>query len=122
MREHIGQGELPTSGAVGAWWTVETRVVDGQRRPMRYEADVVAGSAKRVDLVGEVKWSDDLDHHALGQLRRVVAKIPGTSERTRLALFSRRGFDARLRDTAEAEGILLFDTDDLYQPTRQVSQ
>ena len=110
---------LSSSGEVGAWWAVETRVVDGERQPMRFEADVVAGSAKRVDLVGEGKWSDDLDHHALGQLRRVVARIPGTSESTRLALFSRRGFDARLRATAEAEGILLFDTADLYQPTRQ---
>ncbi len=115
VRERIGRMDgLPSSGAVGAWWTVETRVVDGERQPMRFEADVVAGSAKRVGLVGEVKWSDDLDNHALRQLRRVVAKIPGTSDDTRLALFSRRGFDDRVRNTAEAEGILLFDTDDLY--------
>ncbi len=115
VRDRIGRTEgLPNSGAVGAWWTVETQIVDGERRPMRYEADVVAGSAKRVALVGEAKWSDEVDSHALGQLRRVAARIPGTSDATRLALFSRQGFDDRLRTIAEAEGILLFDADDLY--------
>ena len=105
---------VPASGAVGAWWGAESRVVSGERRRERFEADVVAGSAKRVALVAEAKWSDRVDSHALGQLRRVVERIPGTDGDTRLALFSRHVFDDRLRTTAAAEDILLFEVDDLY--------
>lgn len=115
VRDRIGRtAGLPTSGSVGAWWTTETRVIDGARRSVLHEADVVAGSAGHVELVGEAKWSDRVDSHALGQLRRVAATIHGTDDDTRLALFARHGFEDRLRATADAEGILLFDIHDLY--------
>jgi hypothetical protein len=41
-------------------------------------------------------------------------KVPGVDDRTQLALFARGSFDGRLRSVAEAEGIALFDVDDLY--------
>jgi len=115
VRERMGRDpKLPDSGAVGAWWGTESRIVNGERQSVRYEADIVAGSAKHVAFAGEAKWSDGLDSHALGQLRRVVENMPGTSDDTQLALFSRDGFDDRLRAIAEAEGVLLFDVEDLY--------
>ena len=115
VRDKMGHVEgLPRTGAVGAWWTTESRIVDGERVPESYEADVVAGSRKHVLLAGEAKWSDPVDDHALGQLRRVVDKMPGTDDDTRLAVFSRHGFDDRLRAKADAKDILLFGVDDLY--------
>lgn len=118
VRDRMGRVEgLPRNGAVGGWWAVESRMVDGERVHERYEADVVAGPNKRVLLAGEAKWSDAVDRHTLGQLRRVVGRIPGASGDTRLALFSRHGFADRLRATADAEDVLLFDIHDLYAPT-----
>ena len=115
VRAQMGRvAGLPERGAVGAWWGTTPIVVGGARRLERLEADVVAGSTKRIALVGEVKWSDRVDRHALGQLRRVAAAMPGTDASTRLALFSRGGFDDRLRAIAAAEDMLLFDVDDLY--------
>ena len=115
VREAIGHDpRLPDTGAVGAWWGSAPVLIDGERTSERYEADVVAGAPKNVMLVGEAKWSDGVDNHALGQLRRVVEKMPGTSESTRLALFSRGGFDDGLRAVAEVEGIHLFDVSDLF--------
>lgn len=117
VRARMGRtAGLPDRGAVGAWWGTRTTVVSGDRRREHLEADVVAGSANAIALAGEAKWSDGVDAHALGQLRRVTALMPGTSEDTRLALFSRHGFEDRLQAIAAAEGVLLFDVADLYAP------
>ncbi len=117
VRERMGHLDgLPHSGAVGGWWATESRITDGKRVRESFEADVVAGPDKRVLFAGEAKWSGAVDSHALGQLRRVIGRIPGASDDTRLALFTRHGFDDRLRATAEAEDVLLFDVHDLYTP------
>ncbi|MFV2061938.1 MAG: ATP-binding protein [Chloroflexota bacterium] len=116
VRERIGRdARLPASGAVGAWWgSVKTRV-DGKPRNVQCEADVVAGSRDEVTLVGEAKWSDDdVGLDALKQLRTAAAAVPGTNDQTRLALFSRTGFEDRLRAVAEQEDVLLFDIEELF--------
>ena len=115
VRDGMGRIDgLPTTGGVGAWWKHEVRVVDGDRKHESYEADVVVGSRKDISLVGEAKWSDEVDGHALGQLRRVVSRMDGVTEETRLAIFARRGFDSRLRAAAGSQGVMLLDVEDLY--------
>jgi len=116
VRQRIGSdARFPASGAVGAWWGSVKIRVDGRLRNVQREADVVAGSRDEVTLVGEVKWSGgEVGLDALKQLRNAAEAVPGTNDRTRLALFSRTRFDDRLRVVAEQEDVLLFDIEELF--------
>lgn len=116
VRSAIGRdATLPAHGDVGEWWGPYTaRNPEGRMVTEQRQADIVVGTAKRVSLVGECKWSDALvDADALRQLRIAAAAVPGTHASTRLALFARNGFTDRVRAVAEQEGIRLFTASDM---------
>jgi hypothetical protein len=102
-------------GQVGAWWGPIPAPAPGQpRRQAEAEVEVVAAREGRVSLLGEAKWTTTpVDLPVLNRLRRVAQHVPGADEGTRLALFGRR-FDARLREVAEREHVLLVGPGELY--------
>lgn len=105
---------FPRRGEVGAWWGSLTLSTPHGRRTEQREADVVVRSGQAVSLVGEAKWSErSMGTEALHQLRATASAIPGTSARTRLALFARASFTNELRVIAEREQILLITVDEM---------
>jgi hypothetical protein len=113
---------------VGSWWTGRRAPTNGDpalgtpgaASDQSDQIDVVAMRDGRAVLVGECKWSAspvglrDLDG-LTAALRRAAADLRPVEAPWR-ALFSRSGFDARVRALAEdaAERVLLVTPDDLY--------
>lgn len=87
---------------LGRWW-------NGQD-----EIDLVGMWRGQVTLVGECKWTaSPVDAGALFALQRKATKLP-LGQPPLWVLASRSGFDAALRERAEAGGVLLLTPDDLY--------
>jgi AAA+ ATPase superfamily predicted ATPase len=94
----IGAGELPPM-VIGRWWSTSGQPV---------EIDVV-GLGDATTLVGEVKWSDEVDMaRLLHELERKAASVARPADRLRLAVWSRRRTDA----TSDA---LQFDASDVIE-------
>lgn len=115
VRSAIGSDpRFPRRGEVGAWWGSLTLSTSHGRRTEQREADVVVRSGQAITLVGEAKWSErSVGTEALHQLRATAAAIPGTSARTKLALFARTSFTSELRLSAEQEQILLITANEM---------
>jgi AAA+ ATPase superfamily predicted ATPase len=117
-RDSIGPDpEFPAQGAVGAWWgPVPDPAQPGTRRTVEREIELVAHDGHALVLAGEAKWTNGpVDGAALAQLRATVVHVPGYDPAvTRLALYSRDGFDARVRAVAAADGIILRTVEDMY--------
>ncbi|MDI6857197.1 MAG: DUF234 domain-containing protein [Dehalococcoidia bacterium] len=87
---------------LGRWW-------NGQD-----EIDLMGIWGGRVTLVGECKWTaSPLHADELFALQRKAAKLP-LEQPPLWVLASRSGFDAALRQRAEAGEVLLLTPDDLY--------
>ena len=99
--ELAAEGKIPfRPERVGQWWDAQAQV------------DVAAASDEYV-LLGECRWrSRPLGLEVLAELKRKAARVPG-NRRQVLALFSRAGFTEPLQQQAAAEGVLLFDLDQL---------
>ena len=83
-------------GPAASWW-------GPGRDGSAMEVDVVAESADgRRLLVGEVKWSDEIDFaRELGELRRKAANLPpADGKEVQLALWARSPHRSRARDVA----------------------
>ena len=94
---------------VGEWWDTSSTT----------QIDVVAVGASKELLVGECKWGRVTSAH-LAALRERAQLLPGQlggAHPMHIALFSgRNDFDARVREAADAGGILLFSAED-FQST-----
>lgn len=96
-------GALPPGTAVvGGYWTrsndPEIDLVGADREPI----------AKRVTLVGSIKWLDNraFDAHDLGRLAMHRAQLPGADESTPLLAVSRSGGTVGDRPTLGPEQLL----------------
>jgi AAA+ ATPase superfamily predicted ATPase len=117
-RASIGSdSEFPAQGAVGAWWGPVPDPASGPRRTREGEVELVAYDGRRLVLAGEAKWtSGPADAAALAQLRGTVVHVPGYDPAvTRLALYSREPFDARTRQAADGDGVILRTIEDMYR-------
>lgn len=103
LQRHRGSALAPVEfDRVGAWWSSTETVA------------IVAVQGDQVVLVGESAWTmEAMTIRELNDLRRRAAALGG-GPGVRYALFSRSGFDANLIRLAEAEGVLLYQLDDLF--------
>ena len=104
LQRRQGQGTLSSIefDRIGAWWSSSE------------EVDVVAMHGDEVLLIGECKWTNEwVKIGDLNDLRRKAA-VMNAATSVRYALFSRSGFDPNLIKLAKAEGILLFEPEDLF--------
>ncbi len=92
----------------------------------RHEIDVVArglpssGGSERVLLIGEAKWGRRMTSADLDRLRGIRAALEGKNlvdreAGCRLALFSGKGFDKKLRAAEIAGEVVLVDLERLYR-------
>jgi len=66
-------------------------------------------------LVGEAKWhAGEVDSDALAELEGTARSVPGSGPETKLVVYARDGFSARLRSRAAGSGVLLGTVADLY--------
>ncbi len=110
---------------VGSWWgPTPTRdeygsiVKDASGKPVTEDVDIdvtatILNGQNRIHLFGECKFTGKvMGFSVLNNLRERVDSLRG-SYNERLALFSASGFDEKLSEYAEENGILLFDLDTL---------
>lgn len=114
-RQRFGR-QAPT---VGGWWGESLRTF---RDRSQEEVDVVALKHKRLEIVGECKWTaGQMKHKVLADLR--TFKIPAmhasptlkpAAGGPQILLFARSGFEATLQDAAiQDPAVTLVDVDEL---------
>ncbi|MGD9695101.1 MAG: ATP-binding protein [Thermoleophilia bacterium] len=103
-REWVGRysGDLAAGGEVGAWW---------DRRGVT-EIDVVVTRGGRYTLLGSCKWTRRAGPDVLGALRRDAEALGPAAAGARLVVFA-RGFDRRLVERADREGVCLVGAEEL---------
>jgi uncharacterized protein len=110
---------------VGPWWGNALDRYRRSRERSSEEIDVVGAKGKVVTLVGECRWRnrpvgpdllDDLLAYKLPALHQAGLRTTGD---LRIALFSRSGFTAAARKSAELHaGVELIDATVVAEPTR----
>ena len=122
VREHVRRSVgrdpvFPARAQIGAWWgPIPDDRFPGMRRTREGEIEVVGYDGKHLVFAAEAKWSNrPEDGEALSQLQGTVVHVPGYDpSRTRLAIYTREGFEAGFRIRAAAANVILRTVDDLY--------
>lgn len=112
LRQQNQEGSLPFHFTkVGRWWDKVTHTIDGRKRTVAEEIDIVATDKLGNNfLLSECKFRHepaDVD-----VLRHLQGKFPVEKYQGKYyyAIFSFYGFSKRLREVAEKENILLVDS------------
>src|SRR5690606_36258657 len=111
--EHMREAEQ--AAVTGAWWG---KVRVAPRRPEEREVDGVAlGGNGDVTALASCKWTASaMDAGEVAYLEEMRHHIPGAERTERLYLYSRAGFDRRLRALArrEPDRYRLLTPDEIY--------
>ncbi len=112
LRQQNQLGKLPFHFTkIGRWWDKVTHTIDGKKRTVAEEIDIVATDRLEKNfLLGECKFRHepaDVD-----TLRHLQRKFPARKYKGQYhyAIFSFYGFTKSLREIAEKEAVLLVDS------------
>lgn len=113
-RAHMREAER--AAAVGAWWG-KVRVAPRRTEEREVDGATVDGDG-RITALASCKWTTrPMDAGEVAYLEAMRSHIPGAQEASRLYLYSRGGFDRKLRALAEREPgrVRLLGPEDLYR-------